>query len=578
MFRRQHLLVAACAASIALAACGAGSREGDLEPRYVAVHNALAAMGLAQVGPLHEGSLPEGREERVAVQLKAQCTTVVAVGGRGVHDLDVALLDPSGAPVAHDVSREPQATLRACVESDGNYTLVVKMTRGAGDYLLATWAGGASELPSTAPVSSSAAAAVAQGTCESPIPIAAGNYNGTTSRGESNNEGSCANSGAREVVYKLDLSQRQRVVVDVNPRFDSVVYVRKDECGEPDAEVACNDDAPNQHRSKIDAVLDSGTYYVFVDGYANEGGAFSMHVTVSDVPSLAEVCRQAHPLPIGAALSGTMSGAFDRVGANGCGQGAKGPDVTYKLSLDRRSRVRIAEASNDFTPVLHLRRQCTDEGSEFACSDSGAAEHEAAYVGVLDQGSYTVFVDAAEHDADGRYTLMAEAAPERGSGTQGDGCADAVPVTRSEPTLPGDTFLARDDVAGRCGGAGAGDVVYRLELARRSRVTARLEPQEGEHVLSLMRTCADRATELACERTLDQVLAAGTYFLAVDGATPAGAGKFVLRLFLRDAGAQEAACKSPPVLVDGQVLRATTAGGTDKFTTSCGGREDAQSS
>ena len=54
--------------------CGAMSR-GDLEPRYVALHNAFAAMGLAQVGPIQQGSLAEGREARVVLELPAQCTT-----------------------------------------------------------------------------------------------------------------------------------------------------------------------------------------------------------------------------------------------------------------------------------------------------------------------------------------------------------------------------------------------------------------------------------------------------------------------------------------------------------------------
>ena len=73
-----------------LAACST-TREvasGALEPRFVAVHNALAAMGLAQVGPIHEGSLAEGQEARVSLDLPSGCTTVVAFGGEGVRDVD----------------------------------------------------------------------------------------------------------------------------------------------------------------------------------------------------------------------------------------------------------------------------------------------------------------------------------------------------------------------------------------------------------------------------------------------------------------------------------------------------------
>ena len=67
--------------------------SATLEPRYVAVHNALAAMGLAQIGPLHEGALAQGQETRVSLELPAGCSTVVAVGGGGIRDVDVSVQD-----------------------------------------------------------------------------------------------------------------------------------------------------------------------------------------------------------------------------------------------------------------------------------------------------------------------------------------------------------------------------------------------------------------------------------------------------------------------------------------------------
>ena len=54
-------------------------------------------------------------------------------------DLDVALLDAEDKPVARDTTKEPQATVRACPEAAGRYTLVVKMAAGAGDFVAATW-------------------------------------------------------------------------------------------------------------------------------------------------------------------------------------------------------------------------------------------------------------------------------------------------------------------------------------------------------------------------------------------------------------------------------------------------------
>jgi len=56
-----------------------------LDPRFVAVHNTLSAIGMAQVGPIQEGTLVQGREARVSLPLPAGCnvTSVPAVTWSG---------------------------------------------------------------------------------------------------------------------------------------------------------------------------------------------------------------------------------------------------------------------------------------------------------------------------------------------------------------------------------------------------------------------------------------------------------------------------------------------------------------
>ena len=70
----------------------------------MAVHNALAAMGLAQVGAIQQGVLAEGQTARVTLDLPAGCVTVAAIGGAGVRDIDATLLDAREAPLAHDTT------------------------------------------------------------------------------------------------------------------------------------------------------------------------------------------------------------------------------------------------------------------------------------------------------------------------------------------------------------------------------------------------------------------------------------------------------------------------------------------
>jgi hypothetical protein len=567
--------IAACIGLSCVVACAAvrSTGGGALEPRFVAVHNALAAMGLAQVGPIHEGSLAEGQEARVPLDLPAGCTTVVAIGGDGVRDLDVTLTDAHGRAIAHDTTSEPQAVLRACVDAADTYALGVRAAAGGGSWVVATWAGGVGGGAAVAGPTASAAPQAPVGTCESPLPLVAGTVSGSTVHGESANAGSCEHSEAREMVYVLEVPQRQRVVLEVDARYDSVLYVRKDDCSDEGAEVECNDDAPNggRNKSRIERVLEPGKYFVFVDGYNTEAGSYKLTVSTSDVVALADACRRAPLLAAGVPVSGSTSGYADDAQAS-CGGGAEGADTPWRFDLAARSRVRLLERSDDVSPVLHVRHACSDPQSEAACGEAPRSK-DAAITGVLDPGAYTVFADGREREASGRYTLSLETAPLAGGGVTGDGCGDAAPLLGAGATTGGDTFAARDDVSGSCGGAGAADVVYRVDVPRRSRLRASLDAEEASHLLVAWRRCGDRSAEVACGRSLDEVLAPGTYFVGVDGVSPDAVGRFAMAWSLQDLAAQSAACAVAPPLVERRRVSATTQGAADRFSATCAGRD-----
>jgi hypothetical protein len=230
------------------------------------------------------------------------------------------------------------------------------------------------------------------------------------------------------------------------------------------------------------------------------------------------------------------------------------------------------EHSDEVAPVVHVRRACSDPASESACGESLPSSHDAAITGVLEPGGYTVFADARERESAGRYTLSLETLPPAGSGAPGDGCGDAMPLSGAGGTTTGDTFAARDDLSASCGGAGAADVVYRLDVPRRSRLQASLQAEEAPHVLVAWRRCGDRSAEVACGPGLDEVLGPGTYFVGVDGATRDALGRFALVWTLQDLAPQVAACASAPLLVENHATGGTTAGAGDRFTTSCSDR------
>jgi hypothetical protein len=169
-----------------------------------------------------------------------------------------------------------------------------------------------------------------------------------------------------------------------------------------------------------------------------------------------------------------------------------------------------------------------------------------------------------------------ETAPLAGSGIPNDACATAQPIAL-DSTTPGDTFAARDDTAGSCGGDGAPDAVYRLAVARRTHLRAELARSglgdvPGSARLYLTRACGNPRAELACGRTtVDAVVGPGTYYLVVDGATREDFGQFVLRTAADDPAGIDAACRNVPALVPGRPVQGTTSG-TDRLHASCGNR------
>ena len=213
---------------------------------------------------------------------------MAAIGGPGIADLDATLTNASGAPLAHDTTTEPQAVLHPCLEAAGAYVLAVKAAAGAGSL-------GGGRLGGRAPERQRACGRDdrTNGTCEAPIPLETGTASGSTTRGDHETAGSCGSGDSRELVYELDVTRRQRATFEVEAHFDSVLYIRKDDCTDANAEVDCNDDGPDRTHSRIERVLEPGKYYVFVDGYGQESGAFKLTVTTSDVLALAEICQSA---------------------------------------------------------------------------------------------------------------------------------------------------------------------------------------------------------------------------------------------------------------------------------------------
>jgi hypothetical protein len=561
---RSHLVLFAVPAILS---CGPSS--SGLEPRFVAVHNAMTAMGLAQTGAISEGSLPEGAEARIPVTLEGgECYTFVALGSSQVENLDLRVLDEDGDEITRDSTIDAQSAAQACPERSGEYRVVVRMTDGQGSYTATIWSGGARSAGG-----GSSGGTSDHGTCADPIDLALGQpTHGTTAGAGASLRGSCANGGAPERVYRVQVDRRAQLNAVLQSGYDGALYLLRT-CS-AQAEIVCNDDNPDTTRSQIDATVEPGTYFVVVDGYGEESGEFDLLVSLTELQSIASVCSDATALPVGQQVAGTTVGGANYFQAT-CASGAQSPDRVYRLDVGSRSRVRVRqESSHD--GALYIRRGCEDATTEIACNDDYRDQQHSVIATIVESGQYYVYADGFSTGQAGTFNLQADVTSDTGGGTAGDSCTAPAAAVQG-PGQP-DTFDARDDYAGSCGGQGSPDVVYSVNVRARSRLRATVNVSEYQPVLYLQSACGDTTREVACINTatpnvtsLEAVVQPGNYFLVVDGPRPNAFGQTDIDLQFDDLAALDRACRSAPMLRPGRVVNGTTMNGQDRFQASCAG-------
>lgn len=569
---RSRLWVLWVAAAFA-GACVGGSL--NISDRFAAIHNAASAIGYGEVGPISEGSLAAGESVEVELALLGnRCYLVSALGGGGVWDLDLAIVDRTGSPIGSDASRGPQATLYVCPDSAGTYKARVQMVTGSGRWALMAWTGTGQG------GGGFGAAGMGGGTCDSPLAVPAnGRARGTTVGAADEMQPACLGPGestAPDRVYRIELEQRGRLTATLTSQFDGVLSLLS-ECVSGDvAAIECNDDAQrgDTSHSRVSANLEPGTYYLVVDGYADAAGTFSLETRIEAMRDMSEVCGGLETLVSGQTVSGTTQGASDdfRSPAD-CAEGSRAPDTAYRLVIDRPSRVRI-RLDSDYDGVLHLRSDCANDRSVAGCNDDFGQGQEALRISQiatrLQPGTYAVIVDGYEGE-NGTFRLTATVLPDGESPAENDACAGAETLVTGR-VFRTDTFLASDDMRGSCvvepGGA---DVVYRLEVPARSML--RVETTESDFpdpVYYLRRDCGSDASETACAvRSLSAVVDPGTWFLVVDGNRRDAIGSVAFRAELEDVSRIEAQCSEAPILESGRQTSGRTSG-PDRFQGTCG--------
>lgn len=365
-----------------------------------------------------------------------------------------------------------------------------------------------------------------------------------------------------EQIYRLVIPSRSNVAVGVDSDFLPVVYIRR-ECGSIVSEVACN-----EIDGQLEATLDAGVYYVFIDTAQDETpGPFSAIVAVRDAEQVSTACSEAEALVYESDVSGTTIGGRDDLSGT-CG-GVGSAERVYALDIAERSRLRCVQGGS-FSSALYLRTECTDSATEIGCVPSNSSR-QSTLTAMVDGGRHALAVDGAFHDERGSFQLRCELAPPQGAeGAEADSCA--TPGTISAGPLDVDTFLARDDLRGSCGGNGGPDQVYRFSVTSNSRLRATWSSTSFRGVLHLQRDCG--GTEVACARAgrpLVADLTPGTYHLVVDGSSPTNFGAGRVTIALDDL---ERLCATGVPIQPSEAVRGEIVAAPNRFSGTCSGSND----
>jgi hypothetical protein len=554
-----------------LGSCGGAS---SLDARHASVQNAMLTMGLVPAMPVSRLAVARDGSETLPVALeRGTCVTFVAIGEGSVRDVALSIRDSEGAVLAEEGTRDVQASVQFCPPVSGRFGVNVGAVGGSAKVLVAAYRDEGRR------GARAGAMGATDGGCENATLLRPGERTtGNTATGVNLLDPSCGQGAGPEQIFYFELAEPARATLMVESTFDAILSLRTGCAG--GTELACNDDYGDAQHSRVEVNLGPGVYYAVVDGFPGAMGEFSIELRLAEVKTEAEVCASVTSLVPGQPVHADNSDGTHAFQAT-CANGATGPEHVRRLTIDTSSRVRILQQS-DFDGVLHLRGVCDRATTELACNDDYASVNRSLITAVLAPGDYYVISDGfgADRPSSGNYMVLAETAPARGGGANADSCAAPGSITEGEPVLT-DTFEAVDDFQGSCGGAGAPDTVYRLDLSKKSRVRMSTTEAQFDGVIYVRDRCEGGEEKIcrpfpmarnpASVGSLEVLLERGTYHVVVDGQRPDAFGAVRVDVTTTDVDALERECNAAPILAEGRPVRGTTVGRPDAFRASCAG-------
>ncbi len=331
-----------------------------------------------------------------------------------------------------------------------------------------------------------------------------------------------------ELVYRFVLDQTKDIdLYGMSADGDGLVSLslRSQNCALPADEITCStSDAAHIYRHSLAA----GTYYVSVAATAPTEAVVTLELSAPTTPPLDEDCQTAPAIAVNQSIDVLLAGHQDDI-ATGCLPGAV--DAAYTLDLVEASDVLLAGrwSPTDSAAVMLLQPPCTDSADQLLCGTSTVSPARAA-VRNLAPGSYRVAVES-EQALPLQLTAFVRPAVPPTIVPFADNCADALPIPAAGGFFQGTTANASADFSAGCDQAGSGpggarDQLLKLELSADKRVVLDMMGSGYATLLDVRQGPDCPGTEVAggcaagyhAERSfLDLELAAGTYFIQVDG-------------------------------------------------------------
>ena len=323
-----------------------------------------------------------------------------------------------------------------------------------------------------------------------------------------------------------------------------------------------------------------GTYCLRLRARSGEGG-WAVRITttpraVADLCAAAEAPERRTSLDLSGSTTLTGSLGVDDLLDASCAAGERdGGEAIHVVDVLRPglliARVVGRAGGTLGDPVLSVRGQCTSALSELACVDdgldpeapgSGRPGPTEIRVALQQAGSVALVVGGIAPGARPEYELSVELLPLAGA-PQNETCLSALPVNlvNGAAALVANLDRAADNVNAPCLSPSGPDAVWSLTLERRSRVAVRLDADFPVGA-ALVQRCGGAAESCGVGFD-DAVVAAGQWYLVVEGLGPQARGRVNVRVeVMPDAAApaNEVCASAEPLAGPSGTLQGDTSG------------------